>query len=169
MKPRIDYLVIVLILLFAGCGTPKDATQLQDFNALLDLVNTGQFEIEQEWAMPMSGNTINLLGNPNYVRMKGNQVDLFLPYYGVRQSGGGYGTGEGGIKYVGPAEKLVIEEKPGKNSVLLKFEGRQGTEELQFFITLLSGGSAHTSVNSSERNSISYSGRFKFLADKTYK
>ena len=166
MKPRID-LIMILVLLFSGCGTPKNTTPNQDFDALMNLVNSRNFEIEQEWARPMSGNTINLLGNPNYIRMKGNQVDLFLPYYGVRQSGGGYGTGEGGIKYVGPAEKLVIEEKPGENSVLLKFEGRQGTEDLQFFITLLPGGSAHTSVNSSERNSISYSGHLKTLAEKS--
>lgn len=165
MKPRID-LIMILVLLFSGCGTPKNTVSNKDFDALMEIVNSRNFEIEQEWARPMSGNTINLLGNPNYIRMKGDQVDLFLPYYGVRQSGGGYGTGEGGIKYVGPAEKLVIEENPGENSVLLKFEGRQGTENLQFFITLLPGRSAHTSVNSSERNSISYSGHLKALVEK---
>ena len=169
MKPRIIFLMIIFIVLLTGCGTPKDTTPNRDFEALIELVNSRQFEIEQEWARPMSGNTINLLGNPNYIRMRGNQVDLFLPYYGVRQSGGCYGTGEGGIKYVGPAEKLEIEENPGNNSVLIKFEGRQGTEDLQFFITLMSGGSAHTSVNSSERNSISYSGNLRALADKTDK
>ena len=150
-----------------GCGTSKNTTSNQDFDALINLVNSRNFEIEHEWARPLSGNTINLLGNPNYIRMKGNQVDLFLPYYGVRQSGGGYGSGEGGIKYVGPAEKLVIEENRDQNSILLKFEGRQGTEDLQFFITLLLGGSAHTSVNSSERSSISYSGNLKALPEKT--
>ncbi|QED36935.1 DUF4251 domain-containing protein [Antarcticibacterium arcticum] len=157
------FILSFIILLSAGCGSSKVEGGDQNYDALLSLVNSREFEIEQEWAIPLSGNTINLLGNPNYIRFKGNQVDLFLPYYGVRQSGGEYGGGDGGIKYVGPAEKLVIEENTRQNNIQIKFEGRQGTEDLQFFISLMPGGNTHTSVNSSERTAISYRGNVKVL------
>lgn len=164
MKPISGLCIISFLLLFtSGCGSSKVDGGDQDYDDILNLVNSREFEIEQEWAIPMSGNTINLLGNPNYIRFKGNQVDLFLPYFGVRQSGGAYGGGDGGIKYVGPAEKLVIEESSKENYIQIKFEGRQGTEALQFFISIMPGGKTHTSVNSSERNAISYRGNVKAL------
>lgn len=158
------YLIICVVLqLLTSCGTPGSTAGNEDYTAISNLVNSREFEIEQEWAMPLSGSTINLLGNPNYIRFKGDQVDIFLPYFGVRQSGGEYGGGDGGIKYVGPAEKIIIEENTRRNNISIKFEGRQGTEDLQFFITVMPGGNTQTSVSSSQRNAISYRGNLKPL------
>ncbi|CAM4367240.1 DUF4251 domain-containing protein [Gillisia limnaea] len=157
---------IVLFILACG-GTKKSGSEeaTKDFQKLSELVNNREFEIENEWLTPLGGPAINLIGNPNYIRFEGDSVDVFLPYYGVRHSGGGYGT-NGGIKYKGPAKNLNISKDPAKNSILLNFEGNDGNENLEFFITLFQGGSATTSVSSSQRESISYRGDVKALPEE---
>ena len=164
----LKYLSLGILLLIISCGVNKsksDAEDVQDFENFIALVSSHQFEIENDWAVPLRLTTINLIGNSNFIRFKGDSVEVFLPYFGVRQSGGGYGA-DGGIKYEGPAENLKIVEDKSKNNILVKFEGRQGTEHLQFIITLFPKGNTSTSVNSSERDPISYWGNVRALPDK---
>jgi len=163
---RLGFLAFGIILITLSCGSTKNtAIDLQNFKQLSELVNSREFEIENDWAVPLRLSTINLIGNTNFIRFKGDSVEVFLPYFGVRQSGGGYGT-SGGIEYEGPAEELYIEEDKAKNNILLKFEGRQGSEQLQFIITLFKKGNVSTSVNSSERDPISYWGNVRALPVK---
>jgi hypothetical protein len=156
-------LAIGVILMTMACGSTNStgsSKDLHNFEQLRELVNSREFEIENDWAVPMRFTTINLIGNSNYIRFKGDSVEVFLPYFGVRQSGGGFGA-SGGIEYEGPAKDLSIEEDMAKNNILIKFEGRQGSEQLQFIITLFPKGNVSTSVNSSERDPISYWGDVK--------
>lgn len=169
-KPRLQlgFLAIGVILMTIACGSTKNtgsSTDLQNFEQLRELVNSREFEIENDWAIPLRLTTINLIGNSNFIRFKGDSVEVFLPYFGVRQSGGGYGA-SGGIEYEGPAKDLSIAEDMAKNNILIKFEGRQGSEHLQFIITLFTKGNASTSVNSSERDPISYWGNLRALPAK---
>lgn len=162
-------LVIPLILLLTlACGGVKksgSAEAVKDFQKLSELVNSGEFEIENDWLMPLGGSMINLIGNPNYIRFKADSVDVFLPYFGVRHSGGGYGRDEG-ISYKGPAKNLNITEDTVKNNIIVNFEGNDGSENLEFYITLYPAGSARTSVNSSQRQAISYHGNVKALPEE---
>jgi len=154
---------IGIVLMIMACGSTKNtgnSNDLQDFEQLRELVSSREFEIENDWAVPLRSPTINLIGNSNFIRFKGDSVALFLPYFGVRHSGGGYGTA-GGIEYEGPAKELYTSENMAKNNILIKFEGRQGSEHLQFIITLFSKGNVSTSVNSSERDPISYWGNVR--------
>jgi len=165
---QLVFLALGLILMSMSCGSTKNtgsANDLQNFEQLRELVNSREFEIENDWAVPLRLTTINLIGNSNFIRFKGDSVEVFLPYFGVRQSGGGYGT-SGGIEYEGPAKDLEIEEDMAKNNILIKFEGRQGSEHLQFIITLFTKGNVSTSVNSSERDPISYWGNVRALPVK---
>ena len=155
----------LILLLTLACGGGKksgSADVVKDFQKLSELINNREFEIENEWLLPLSGPMINLIGNPNHIRFKGDSVDVFLPFFGVRQSGGGYGR-DGGITYKGIAKNLNIVEDSAKNNILLNFEGNEGSENLEFYITLYPGGSARTSVNSSQRQAISYRGNVKAL------
>ena len=157
---KLGFLAIGVVLMIMACGSTKNTgsnNDLQNFEQLRELVDSREYEIENDWAVPLRLTTVNLIGNSNFIRFKGDSVEVFLPYYGVRQTGGGYGT-SGGIEYEGRAEELEIEEDMTKNNILIKFEGQQGTEHLRFIITLFPNGNASTSVNSSERDAISYRG-----------
>ncbi|UJH91602.1 DUF4251 domain-containing protein [Antarcticibacterium sp. 1MA-6-2] len=140
-----------------ACGTSRSTGESNGSGDFEDLITKREFEIENEWLMPLGGSMVNLIGNANYIRVKGDSVDVFLPYYGVRHSGGGYGS-EGGIRYEGVPKNFNITHNEQKNNYMLKFEGNHESENLQFMITIFPNGDTNTSVNSSQRASISYRG-----------
>src|SRR5690606_19271090 len=127
-----------------GCGTPRQApTDPQNFDELKDLVDSREFSIEFQWAQPQGGGMVDLMSNPNHIRFKGDEVDIFLPYFGVRHRGGGYGSNTGGIRYEGQVSNLNISEDRSKKNILMKFEGRHDSEILVFNVTLYENGKAH--------------------------
>lgn len=157
-----------ILLLILSCGGVRNSSSLEsekDFAKISELVDSREFEIENEWLLPLGGSMINLIGNPNYIRFKGDSVNLFLPYFGVRHSGGAYGR-DGGITYKGPAKNLNITKDTAKNNIHLNFEANADNENLEFFITLFQGGSATTFVSSTQRQSISYRGDVKQLPEE---
>lgn len=159
-----------LFLLFTGflivsCGTNQNSvTRSEDMNRLYSLVNKNGFEVDNEWAIPLGGNMISLVSNPNFIRFKNDSVNIFLPYFGERHSGGAYGR-SGGIEYEGPAKNILIQENKD-NKVVVKFNGKQGSELLDFIVTIFPDGSVSTSVNSSERATISYRGNIEELPEE---
>lgn len=156
-------LIPVLLMFLISCGSGKNAgfTKINDYEELREVVYNGEFEVENQWAHPVSGSMIDLLSNPNYIRIKKDSVDLFLPYFGVRHMGGDYGGRDGGIEFKGVAEDLEIDEARDESKIEITFEAEEGTENYNFRITLFPNGNASTHVTSSERNSISYRGIVK--------
>jgi hypothetical protein len=162
------FLIMFLGFLIISCGSNQNSVKSsEDLDRLYNKINENGFQIENEWVIPLGGNMISLVSNPNYIRFENDSVDVFLPYFGERHSGGAYG-GSGGIEYEGPARNLRIE-KNRDNKVVVKFNGKQGSELLNFIITIFPGGAASTSVNSSERASISYRGNFGELPGNSLK
>ncbi|TDN89353.1 uncharacterized protein DUF4251 [Salegentibacter sp. 24] len=161
MKLKINYLYILgFLLILQSCGGSADASKVSKTKLLVDSM---QFEIQHEWANPIIGGRINLIGNPNYIRFNKDSVDLFLPYFGERYSGGGYNS-EGGIVYKGLIEDLDVNTED-KNTQI-KFSADKGTESLNFMITVYSEGSADTRVTSSDRSFISYQGQIDELKNE---
>ena len=173
------FVVILGILILVSCGatdyTVKDITSFED---LKSFAQKKEFEIENRWANPMRANTVtfinnpnfnsgnvNLIGNTNYIKFKGDSVDIYLPYFGVRQMGGGYND-RSGIKFEGIPQDLEITENENKKYVRYEFTANDETENYQFFITLYANGNASTSVNSSQRDNISYTGKFDRLEEE---
>ena len=158
-------LAILLFSSIFSCSTGKDATDFDNLNELNEFVDQGSFEIQHDWANPLRGTSIDLMGNSNYIRFKQDSVKIFLPYFGVRQFGAGYNS-EGGIRYEGPLENLQVEADPDDESLTVEFEGQQGTENLEFFIKMYPNGKVRTSVNSNQRDGISYSGYVRELPEE---
>ncbi|MCM8570107.1 DUF4251 domain-containing protein [Gramella jeungdoensis] len=146
-----------LIAIMVACGGTSSTGQVHNYDELQNLISSRDFQIENDWANPSGGGNINLIGNPNFIRFSGDSVEVYLPYFGVRHAGAGYGR-EGGIKYKGPAEDFNISENAEKKNIEVDFEGKQGGENLEFHIKLFANGSSFTSVNTSQRSTISYQG-----------
>lgn len=155
---RILMVTVAAFIVSCGGGRPAGAVDFKDFDELTAHVQAKEFEIDHLWAMPLGSSMIDLTNNPNYLRVRGENVDVFLPYFGVRQAGGSYGSGEAGIRYDGPAKNLTIVEDKEKRRIEIRFEGRQDTENLSFYIIIFQDGKANTSVTSSQRQAISYRG-----------
>ncbi|TBW29200.1 DUF4251 domain-containing protein [Gramella sp. KN1008] len=157
-------LIVLGLVSLVACGTARTG-DIQNYEDLNRLVNSGEFQIENDWANPIGGTNINLIGNTNYIRFKKDSVEIFLPYFGVRHTGGGYGN-TGGIKYDGLSKNMEINKKPEKKKVEISFDGTQDGENLEFYISLFSNGNTTTSVNSSQRSSISYQGNLSSLEEE---
>lgn len=158
---KIHFLLSVCIMVFLlSCGPGKQTPRadVSSFEELKELVQSRQFEIEHDWAQPITGNQINLIGNPNYIRFLRDSVELFLPYFGIRHQGGNYGGRDGGIEFEGVPENLKIIEAENNKSIAIEFEAEENQENFDFRIVLFSNGRASTSVNTSDRSAISYRG-----------
>ncbi|SHG22151.1 protein of unknown function [Salegentibacter echinorum] len=166
IKSGIITIFIVLILIFLGCGSAQDsAEKIAERERTAELISSGEFEINNTWALPMSGGQVNLIGNTNYIRFKTDSVELFLPYFGVRYSGGGYNA-EGGIAYKGSAKNFESYRDEDKDRQVIKFEAKKGTENFTFRINVFSNGKTSTNVNTTQRSNISYRGEIKALESK---
>ena len=159
MKRNYFLILLLGVFIITSCGNRNFlAADSEEYRQTLEKVNSLDFEIENEWANPLRGSRVNLIGNPNHIRFENDSVDVFLPFFGVRHAGGGYES-EGAIVYKGPIENLRIEEMPGRGRIKLFFQGNHKTENLDFDITIFPGGKTSTSVGSSQRDRMGYEGR----------
>lgn len=158
----------ILVTLLTGCGIQQNlrGEYPDTFEDVKGFVDSKAYEIENQWAVPLNGSMIDLIGNTNYIRFESDSVDIYLPYFGVRHTGGGYGERDGGIKYTGPVENLMIEEDNEQERIKINFKASKNNETFDFGITLFGNGNTNTRVNSSGRNSISYRGKVKSLSEK---
>lgn len=159
------FMLLLGVIFIVSCGSNRGSGAVENFEELEQFTADGRFVIDHQWALPMRGSLIDLTGNTNFIRFQGDSVNLFLPYFGVRQTGGGYGS-EGGLEYEGLAEDLILRKSDKGNSMILQFEADRGTENLEFLITLFTDGTANTSVTSSQRDPISYRGHIRELREK---
>ncbi|MDX1762026.1 MAG: DUF4251 domain-containing protein [Christiangramia sp.] len=161
---RIKAIISVMLcsaFIFVSCGSRSTTSDSEGFKELQELVSSRDFEIQNDWALPIGGGNINLIGNPNLIKIKNDSVEVYLPYFGVRQSGGNYGSAEGGINFEGKLDNFEIEENASKGNIEVKFEAKENNENYDFIITLFPNRKTRTRVISSQRTSISYEGEVK--------
>ena len=73
------------------------------------LIDSEQYTFNADWAITSGGRRINLIGNPNYVKINKDSVDVVLPYFGVAHSANPTLGGDGGIKYNGTASNYKVK------------------------------------------------------------
>ncbi|WP_157983135.1 DUF4251 domain-containing protein [Psychroflexus aestuariivivens] len=150
---------------------------------LTNLVESKSFEIESNWARPSSTTSMNyiaqsgllgngssvsridLIGNANYLKFEGDSVSADLPYYGERQSGGGYNSDQS-ITFEGEPKDLVIEKNEKKNFYNIEFSISNGTESFQVSIKIFPNLKTDIFVNSSHRLGINYGGRAEAIEEE---
>lgn len=174
--------LICLIGILWSCGSTEDAANASLKNQILDdLVAAKSFQIQSDWAQPMntnamnsvassglllpgnSGTNISLIGNPNYLKVEGDTISAYLPFFGERQLTGGYGD-KTAIEFKGIPDKLNISKNSKKNTYTLVFSIKDKTEVYNVTITLFNNLNSHIHLNSSQRNFIRYIGKVSELS-----
>lgn len=138
-------------------------------------VESRDFSLVARWAFPLmtqgvtsvansgllppgsSANRIDLMGNANYFRVRGDSLLISLPYFGERQIGGGYADRDVGIRFEGVP--LSYSTKKENDKVTVEINLKDQSETLRFYLFLFPSGKAEINMNSSHRSSIRYSGR----------
>ncbi len=176
------YAMVLIVILYTfsnivGCASSKvsEATN----NQILDsLVAKKNFQIESQTAYPQvtsslisiansgllppgeSAGMINLSGNPNYLKMKGDSITAYLPYFGERQMGANTRNNNTGIKFDDISKEYSVE-KGKNNSYIIRFtipDKKNRNEIYNITLQLYPNMRSDIRVNSSQRSQIRYRG-----------
>ncbi|PRX54829.1 uncharacterized protein DUF4251 [Flagellimonas meridianipacifica] len=167
------------MVLAVGCASTSapeiTSEQIKELDAI---VNSKSFEFKARWARPLvtsslnsvanagllpQGSTINnidLVGNNNYLRMNGDSVVAYFPYFGERQLGG--------TAYLGSNNAIEFEGVPGNMKInknekgyMVAFDIKHKTETFQVNAQLFPNKKSNININSTHRFPISYIGNFE--------
>lgn len=184
MKKILFY--IMLFALLMGCGSNKQFTEQdnQAYQELQNLVASKSLKIESSRAMPMasasfsrvanskilgpgnSSGNINITTNSNYLTIKGDSIQAFLPFFGDQNFGGGYNGNHTGIEFNDVPKEYTVVNNDKKHAVDITFriqDKYRNNEHYDMMITLYPNNTSSIRVQSTTRSSIEYSGRVSKL------
>ncbi|MAZ27498.1 MAG: hypothetical protein CL868_10535 [Cytophagaceae bacterium] len=175
MAQRIAMLMLVVLLpLCTLAQETKDDKKQRQLQELKELVDSGSYEFTAQWAYPLRNNLVyfpnnpnlssaqvNLIGNPNYIRIKKDSAEIAMPFFGVaRNAPYGGGTNE---PFDDSIDDYKVKEKKGK--LIISFTARKGTRTDNYTITANTLENVDVTVTSSWRDTIRYRGEIKPLEE----
>ncbi|MGS2761751.1 DUF4251 domain-containing protein [Sinomicrobium sp. M5D2P9] len=173
---RLHYFTgLLLLVVICSCGGSKNTVSTPgDMGELDTLVKQKKFRIVNNWANPMVTNAmmsvgdllgpqnniqrINLMGNSNYLDIKGDSVKAYLPYFGERQMGGGYNMDGEAIQFDQKAADMNVEYIEDKKRYRIKFKANKNSESFNIILEIYANRKTNLMVNSTQRNPIRYEG-----------
>lgn len=136
----------------------KEENAVKEYAVTKDLINSGNFKFVADWARTQKGRRINLISNPNYLKIISSEADIYLPYYGVVHTPSAGLAYESGIVFKGTPKNYKVEINDKKLKIKITFEGKGKNDQFDFILNIYKNGSANLSVNSNIRNSMVYDG-----------
>ncbi|MFC4721886.1 DUF4251 domain-containing protein [Geojedonia litorea] len=183
MKSLPTYISILLLTLLVGCASSnarKSPENLKAYEDLKQLVNSKHFNINSRRALPAAtlamtaiqnanllapGNnagSIDITGNQNFLRVEGDSVFAFLPFFGEQRIGGSYpGNTHIGIEFKGIPKNYELEFDDDKLKTQIKFsinDQYRHQESYDVYINVFAGRTSDVRVLSSTRSSMAYQG-----------
>ncbi|MCD8072773.1 MAG: DUF4251 domain-containing protein [Alistipes sp.] len=158
MKSRI--LILATLIFIAGCSSSSHYSSLNKQQAAQMIernISGKDFVIEVDRALPAQGRSVTLSGGYN-VRIDNDTVYSHLPYYG-RAYSLPYGGGEG-LNFEGAMEDYSLETG-AKGEWLISFQVRTKEDRYTYDITVWETGSANITVLSTNKQTISYTGKMR--------
>lgn len=174
MKFNFWFISFMVFTLFS-CSSSKNTTSNSQIEALNTLVENKNFSIESNWAYPQTTNAlqqvlnsgllplgsgsgnINLIGNSNFLRISGDSISSYLPYFGERQMQIDYGGRDSAIEFNGIMENFK-SKKNSDNSYSMSFKATSNNEIFNVYIKLWPKLKSDIVLNSPSRFTIRYSG-----------
>ncbi|TXG39723.1 DUF4251 domain-containing protein [Seonamhaeicola maritimus] len=166
--------ILVLALIFVNCGSGKQVVKAEALEKLNAIVKMDNITIESDQANPQNallmantgllpvgstGGSINLIGNPNHLKIMGNSLSIDLPFYGEMRMGGGYNTDNAGINFEGIPDVFEHSFNSKKSTQNYYFEVKNENEAFQINLSIYPSLRTEIRVNSSHRTFISYRGQ----------
>mgnify|MGYP001104134951 CR=1 FL=1 len=175
--------------LFWSCGGVKSAESIalknRQFEALKTLVATKSFVFNAETAYPMqtydvmrvtsallrnTGNTpgrISLIGNGDYIKVKGDTVQAELAYFGEVRFAGSMNPRDSGINFNGVPATFDVSENYKKQMLRLEFNIKEKIEPYEVIMHLYPNKNATVFINCINRTSIRYDGKLSAFEENT--
>ena len=77
----------------------KQEKKEKEYQNMVSLVKSGNYQYEAQWANPIGGSRVNLLTTPNYLYFKDSQMDLHFPFFGTLRTVNTYNSSDIGINF----------------------------------------------------------------------
>jgi len=176
MKFRFYFFLAVFTAMILGCSSSKPKATASQIQHLDRLVAEKSMRFKGDWAIPLATNSlnqlsnaglippgsnssrINLIGNFNFLEIKGDSVIAQLPYYGERQIAGGYGQQNVGIEFKGLAKKFVVEKDERSMGYTINFTVSEDSEVYDIAMRIFPNLKTNININSTQRLTIGYQG-----------
>ncbi|MCB4797737.1 DUF4251 domain-containing protein [Neotamlana laminarinivorans] len=174
MKSVIIFVLVSLVFLLS-CKSSRSKVTEAEISYLNQVIQNKNFKIESTWANPQVTNamqqvlnsgllqpgsnasSINLIGNSNFLKISGDSIFSYLPYFGERQMNVNYGGTDGAIKFKGLMQDYKVEKRKD-SGYNISFQAKSNTENFDVFITLWPNLKTSISLNSASRFPINYTG-----------
>lgn len=189
---NITILVLALLLFWSCRSTKNDLVNNSKESQLIqlkELVASRSFKFKADTAYPMqtydmmqvtnallrnTGNTagrISLMGNGDYITVKGDTVQAELAYFGERRMGFNIDPQDIGIHFEGNPSDYVVIENTKKKTLNIEFKTKSKTEQYDVIMSVYPSKSATVYISSTNRTSMRYDGEIVKLdeTDKTTK
>jgi len=140
----------------------KKAQEIEEIKAI---VESKTFVFKATNANPMKGRTINLTSEYD-VKITGDSIFSYLPYYGVAYSAS-YGGTDSPMIFNKVFETCDMEKT--KNGYRVKVSTKNGSDRLEFNFNISETGTTTLMVSSINRQSISYYGNLEKIKEKEEK
>ena len=152
----------LLMVLLTACNTgnrmAKAERQAEISRQVLASVEERQFTIAVDWMKPLRGMSKHLSYGYE-LKLKGDELDSYLPYVGEAQRLP-YGGGKG-LNFKATVENYSCVQTSG-NCYLIEFNVTNDEDTYHYRIDLFSSGKALIDVWGRERDAISYQGEMVF-------
>jgi len=133
----------------------KEAQKAEQVKKTKSLIESNTWQFDANQAIPTSGKN-RILTTPYNIVVKDGELNSYLPYFG-RAYRADYGSTESPLVFKGEIRDYKVE--PGKkNGWNITFETKKKDDVLDYSLYVTESGSSTLTVNSSNRQSISFYG-----------
>ena len=130
------------------------------FEQTKKLVESQNFIFEANRALPVSGSSVSLITNDNFLLIKRDEVHAYLPYFGEGRVSAAYG-GEGAIAFKGAPMDYKVRYNDRKYKITIQFDAMGKSEKHGVILDINAHGFTDLIVKSMNRTTISYYGKIK--------
>lgn len=153
---KISVLMMAILLAgYAPATAQKENKKDEQFKEMTALVEGGRYIFTVRSVQPTGGRSISTT-SAYTLEARDSTFKAYLPYFG-RSYQSSYG-GDGGIEFDARAENLKLSLNEKKRMVSVQFDVRGERDRYSLFLSVGSSGYASLSINSQNRQPISYQG-----------
>ena len=164
-------MVVLFVMLGAQLMTAQSKSELKkekaatEYAAMKELIASGKYKFVGDRALPSGHRSISLTTNENFVKINDGMADGYMPFFGRRYSGGGYGD-SGGIEFKGEMEKYEVNNNDKKSRVEINFSAKGKSQNYDVSISTGGSGWASMIIKGSDSSTISYNGKVSELKEE---
>lgn len=156
--------LLLLSFSISYAQTNKEKEKETKYNEIKELINSGSYVFEADKTFKYRGGMVDLIANPNYVKIDRGTVEADLPFFGETYQVHDM-TGDAGINFQGEMLNYEATQNDKKERVAIRFEVETQNDKYNCFLTVHYNGEATLNVSSMSKSNARYLGEVQEIED----